>query len=304
MRVVLFAWCRTARVYFDALADSGAAPALVVSGERAPARAALDAACAATGTAVTDDERAPGFVERLAALEPDLIAVTGWPRKLGTRVTALARLGAVNFHPSLLPLHRGRDPLFWSVLAGEPEVGVSVHHLTEELDAGPVLWQTRLRVPDGATSASLAELCDRAGARLVPELVRAARRGRLPPGSAQSGAGSYDPPASDADARLDFSRDALWLERLVRAADGVVRAHAWFRGMKAIILSAQAVRFGHSAPPGTVLAVDPRGLSVAAARASEGPDALCVTRLVFVEREHSAEELAARLGVEPGARLE
>lgn len=304
MRVVLFAWCCAAEIYLGAFSECRAAPALVVSGSRAPARAALAEACAARGIPLESDERAPGFVERLAALEPDLIAVAGWPRRLGSAITSLARAGAVNFHPSLLPLHRGRDPLFWSVLAGEPEVGVSIHHLTPEFDAGPLLWQTRIAVPEGASSATLAELCDRAGARLVPELVGAARRGRLPPGDAQSGPTSYDPPVGDADARLDFSRDALWLERLVRACEGVRRAHARFRGMKVIALSAEAVRVGHQAPAGTVLEVEARGWSVAAAPAPSAPDALRITRWLFVEREHSPDELAARLDLEPGARLE
>lgn len=79
--------------------------------------------------------------ERLRSLRPDLICIALYPRRVGAEIAALAPLGAINSHPSLLPRHRGPLPLFWTYHADDREAGVTVHRATERLDAGEILMQ-------------------------------------------------------------------------------------------------------------------------------------------------------------------
>ncbi len=305
--VVLLAWCPTATLYLDALVRAGAAPVLVVTGFGAPAEAPLVQACERAHVPLERcrDANAVAFASRLAQLAPDLVLVAGWPRVLGEALRRVARSGIVNFHPSLLPCYRGRHPLFWAILRGEPEVGITLHHVTAEVDAGPILLQRAVAVPQGATSASLAEVVDRAGAGLVPDLLRSARFGALPPGTVPSDAGSYFPPVRAEHALLDWTCPAHRLERLVRACAGVTHAHSFFRGMKLVALAAHAVVAPRAATPGTVLSVGPDGTLVATGSDDEAAPAtaLRVTRWLFLEREHSAPSLAALADLAPGARL-
>ncbi len=88
-------------------------------------------------------------LKRLVAdLAPSLIVVSCFPWRLPADVSGLARLGAVNLHPSPLPEFRGPDPLFWAFQTNRREWAVSVHRLTAALDTGPILGQVRIRIPE------------------------------------------------------------------------------------------------------------------------------------------------------------
>jgi len=291
MKVVLFAWCRTASLYLDALVESGHAPLLVVTGPGAPAEAALSRQGAPLERHARANE--PGFVARLSRTQPDLLLVAGWPEKLGAGVRGAAKLGAVNCHPSLLPRYRGRNPLFWSILNGEREVGITLHRVTGELDAGPILLQRALSVPGDATSESLAEAVDRVGAELSVELVSGSLPGEREQDAQQA---THFPPLRPEHGLVDWADGAERLSRFVRACQGATLAHCFYAGMKLGVLAAHSE--AAEGAPGTVLDVGREGMLVATA-----DRALRVERFLFVDRAHSATELAERLDIAPGARL-
>jgi methionyl-tRNA formyltransferase len=116
----------------------------------------------------------------LAATAPDLLCVACFPYLLPRDLLALAPLGGLNLHPSLLPAHRGPAPLFWTFRSGDPEAGVTVHWLDEGFDTGPIALQERVRVPEGITGEALgADLAGR-GARLLARAIQALTDGELP----------------------------------------------------------------------------------------------------------------------------
>src|ERR671936_350010 len=57
--------------------------------------------------------------------------------------------GWLNIHPSLLPRHRGPEPIYWTISSGDREAGISIHLTTERTDAGPILAQRRGEVRGG-----------------------------------------------------------------------------------------------------------------------------------------------------------
>ncbi|MFE7591958.1 formyltransferase family protein [Kitasatospora sp. NPDC057512] len=74
---------------------------------------------------------------------------------LGRRTRARAGVATIGYHPSLLPLHRGRDAIRWTIRDGDKVTGGSVYHLTERTDGGPLAAQEHLLVPPGSTAQSL-----------------------------------------------------------------------------------------------------------------------------------------------------
>ncbi|MFC5664576.1 formyltransferase family protein [Kitasatospora misakiensis] len=74
---------------------------------------------------------------------------------LGRRTRARAAVATIGYHPSLLPLHRGRDAIRWTIRDGDRVTGGSVYHLTERTDGGPLAAQEHLLVPPGSTPQSL-----------------------------------------------------------------------------------------------------------------------------------------------------
>ncbi|MCO1575488.1 methionyl-tRNA formyltransferase [Crossiella sp. SN42] len=74
---------------------------------------------------------------------------------IGRATRARAQVAAIRYHPSLPPLHRGRDAIRWTIRDGEKVTGGTVYHLTDRVDAGPVAAQEHVFVPPGATAENL-----------------------------------------------------------------------------------------------------------------------------------------------------
>jgi methionyl-tRNA formyltransferase len=127
------------------------------------------------------DERDPAVAPALAAYHPDALCVACWPRRLPPALLALARLGCLNLHPSLLPAHRGPVPLFWALRHGDPHAGVTVHLMDAALDSGDILAQTEIPLEDGLTGAEIERRCASEGGRLLAESVIALARGTAHP---------------------------------------------------------------------------------------------------------------------------
>jgi methionyl-tRNA formyltransferase len=97
----------------------------------------------------------------LAGLNPDLLVVCDYGQILSRDVLALAPLGGINLHASLLPKYRGAAPIHWAILNGETETGVSVIHMTPRLDGGPILAVRGAEIGDDETQPDLeARLAD------------------------------------------------------------------------------------------------------------------------------------------------
>jgi methionyl-tRNA formyltransferase len=299
MNIVLLASCPNSVLYLDAAATAGVASIHVLTSATSSASSPLAASCERLGVPLErrDDVNAVDVVAR--ARSADLLLVAGWGRILGAELVSAPRLGALNFHPSLLPAYRGREPLFWALLRGEKTVGISVHRMTEEVDGGAVLFQHEVTVPDRATSASLATLVDQVGAELVAPILALADSGSLPEGAPQVGPRSHFPPLRPEHGLLDFTRDAWEIDRLVRAATGEIAPYAFFHGFRFVVLEGDPVpRAGAAASPGRVIALDGDGLLVAAARG-----AYRARRFLFLDRVHDAPALAAAIGVRAGDAL-
>ncbi|MEU7580447.1 formyltransferase family protein [Streptomyces sp. NPDC041068] len=85
----------------------------------------------------------------------DIIVAAHSHAFLGRHTRARASVATIGYHPSLLPLHRGRDAIRWTIRDGDKVTGGSVYHLTERTDAGPLAAQEHLFVPPGSTAQSL-----------------------------------------------------------------------------------------------------------------------------------------------------
>jgi folate-dependent phosphoribosylglycinamide formyltransferase PurN len=113
----------------------------------------------------------------LAPLRPDLIFTASFPWRLPADVLALPRLGAVNAHPALLPRHRGPNPLFWTVLSGDTQAGLTFHRMAPAFDTGPILAQSVIEITPEDDVDTLMGSIVAAGAALFPRMLEAVARG-------------------------------------------------------------------------------------------------------------------------------
>ncbi|MDT8386272.1 MAG: formyltransferase family protein [Thiogranum sp.] len=108
--------------------------------------------------------------------EPDVLLVSCFAKRLPEALLSLPRIGCFNLHPSWLPAYRGPAPVFWQFRDGLTALGITLHRMTSRLDAGPVLAQKQVVMPDGISErdANLL-LAQAAGDLLVPALQQLAQ---------------------------------------------------------------------------------------------------------------------------------
>ena len=150
---------------------------------------------------------------------PDLVVSWFWTRRVPASFRALAPLGAIGVHPSLLPRHRGPDPYFWAIDAGDDVTGVTAHELEDEYDTGAILGRRELAIDPSWSAWRLAKRLDRPSLALLRDTVRAYANGTPPPRIAQDGSLATEAPQpTDDDLEIRWTEDAEAIARRVRAA--------------------------------------------------------------------------------------
>ena len=202
----------------------------------------------------------------LSAYRPDLLVVVAYGLILPRKVLAVPRLGCWNVHASLLPRWRGAAPIQRAILAGDGESGVDLMQMEAGLDTGPVLLQRRTPIARDDTGGSLHDRLAALGAEVLAEGLRRTLAGEQLVATPQPEEGvTYAHKLDKAEAKLDFSRSALELERQVRAFDPWPVAEGEIAGERLRIWAAHALVPDHQGAPGSVLAAGREGIDLACA---------------------------------------
>ena len=156
------------------------------------------------------------LVPMLREMKLDLIFVTGFPWRLPAELLSLPRLGSVNTHPAALPKYRGPNPVFWQMMNGEKEVGMTIHRMDSEFDTGPILAQATMPIDPDWYIDDLDMALGQLAGEVVPKAFAAVLAGE--PGTPQGTEGaSYAPLTTEADREIDWNRPAAQLRNQVRA---------------------------------------------------------------------------------------
>ncbi len=260
--------------------------------------------CADLGLPVfaPEDVNHPLWVERIRALQPDIVFSFYYRDLLGDGILGLAPQGAYNLHGSLLPRYRGRAPVNWALLHGETETGVTLHRMVRRADAGDIAGQHRVAIDDDDTALTLHEKLNVAASYLLAELLPQIRRGEVALTPQDDRRATTFGRRAPEDGRIDWQQPARRIYDLVRAVtEPYPGAFSSVGGRKFIVWCARALMLDHGQPPGTVLSVQP--LTVAC---GEGALEIVTGQSeggLYVQGERLARELGlvarARLGETP-----
>ena len=171
------------------------------------------------GVVVRTPETLKAAAERevLAGLRADLAVVAAYGLILPKSILDVPRLGGINLHASLLPRWRGAAPIQRALLAGDGETGVTIIQMEPSLDTGPILAMERVPITAEATAASLHDTLADLAARMVGPTIDQLASGRITPHPQPDQGVTYAPKVDKAEARLDWSCPAPFLERQLRA---------------------------------------------------------------------------------------
>nr|WP_310618121.1 bifunctional UDP-4-amino-4-deoxy-L-arabinose formyltransferase/UDP-glucuronic acid oxidase ArnA [Pantoea cypripedii] len=205
-----------------------------------------------------DDVNHPLWVDRIKAMEPEIIFSFYYRNLLNDEILNTARLGAYNLHGSLLPKYRGRAPLNWVLVNGESETGVTLHRMVKRADAGDIVSQVRVPIDEQDNVLTLHRKLVLSATQLLESVLPAMKRGEINAQPQDESEATVVGRRTPEDGRIDWSRPAHEINNLIRAVtDPWPGAFGYAGTVKFIVWKGRVHPAAHGAKPGTVLSVEP-----------------------------------------------
>jgi len=159
----------------------------------------------------------PEWIERIAALQPDLVLSVYYRNMISSKILALPRLGAFNMHGSLLPKYRGRAPINWAVLHGEPRIGMTLHRMVKQADAGAVVDQEGVDIGPRDTAEQAFRKVMPCARRVLARQIDALLAGTAKETPQDDAQANYFGGRTPEDGRINWAQTSGQIFNLIRA---------------------------------------------------------------------------------------
>jgi methionyl-tRNA formyltransferase len=243
--------------------------------------------------------KAPEALREFRTLRADLLIMAFVTDIIPRALIETPSQGAICYHPSLLPRHRGGSAINWALIMGDNETGLSIFWTDAGIDTGPVLLQKRVPIGEDDTTGSLYfNRLFPLGVEAIAESVDLIKAGRAPRLIQDEQLATYEPLCNDQVARIDWLRSAKELRNLIRGCDPQQGAFTYYQGEKVRFFDAHRIDAAPADRPGEITAVDAGGFTVAAGR-----DAIRIGKVRTDAGKQEAAAFAAERGLKPGARF-
>lgn len=197
-------------------------------------------AAAAAGLPVFTPDRLDGaFCEAVDALSPDVLVTISYGKILPARLLAAPKLGALNVHPSLLPVYRGATPIQAALRDGLARTGVSIIWMSERMDAGDIALAEDVEILPDDDFETLHDRLAQVSAQLLARATNELAKGTLARVAQDEAAATYTRPLSREDARLRLD-DARRNVDVIRSLSPKPGAWLELRGKRVKVLQARA----------------------------------------------------------------
>ena len=207
-------------------------------------------------------------IETLKGLAVDLAVMAYVIKFVPQSFCLVPRLGTIQFHPSLLPLHRGPSAISWAIMVGRKETGLTIFRPTDGLDEGPVLLQKTVEIGADDTVGSLYfDKIFPLGVQALIEAADAVFAGRATERQQDESQATYEGWVRAKEARINWSQNVALVYNLIRGCNPAPGAWTMASGRKLQIFDARkriAERFAEvkGMKPGQVVATTAQGFTV------------------------------------------
>lgn len=191
-------------------------------------------------------------VEQLRTYEADIFVVAAFGQILSKEILDMPKYGCVNIHASLLPKYRGAAPIQWAVIDGEEETGVTIQQMNEGVDTGDILMQEVVKLDAKETGASLFDKLAVCGAQLIVKTLKEIEKGSLVPQKQDDSKSTHAKMLTKDMGKLDFSQDAVVLERKIRGLNSWPSAYTYYKGKTLKIWDADVVEMDADGECGSI----------------------------------------------------
>jgi methionyl-tRNA formyltransferase len=244
--------------------------------------------------------RSQAVREQFAALQADLCVMAYVTLFVPEEVLNLPTYGTIQYHPSLLPRHRGPSSINWPLLWGEAQTGLTIFWPDKGLDTGPILLQKTVDILDTDTLGSLYfNQLFPLGVEALLEAVDMVRNGTAPKIPQDETQATYEGWCKQEHVQIDWQQPLQTVWNGVRGADPQPGAWTTYNGQVVQLYDAVKQAGAGGSPPGEVVDLTPQGLIVAV---QDGRLAIQRVRPAGGNKVN-ASDFARQVGLLPGARL-
>ena len=239
----------------------------------------------------------PEVWEQLASHEADLCVMAYVLLMVPEEALNVPKYGSIQYHPSLLPWHKGPSSINWPIIMGRKKTGLSIFWPDNGLDTGPILLQKEVDIePDDTLGSVYFNKLYPLGVEAMMESIELVRAGNAPREVQDAEAGSYEGWCRKDDVQVDWSKSGDEVYNLIRGANPQPGAWTTFDGAEVKIFDSRKV--DGKGEPGSVLELDESGFVVATA-----DGAVRIMKVRADAGKVTGAEYAAASGLEVGSVL-
>jgi formate--tetrahydrofolate ligase len=207
--------------------------------------------------------KTPDALELMKSFKPDLCVMAYVTLFVPQPIIDAPTKGTIQYHPSLLPLHRGPSSINWPIAWGSKQTGLSIFWPDEGLDEGPILMQKTVDIgPDETLGDVYFKKLFPLGVDAMMESVDLVRAGKAPRVAQDNSKKTYESWFKKADAQIDWSKPVGDAYNLIRAANPAPGAWAMLKGIEIQVFDAAKVAGAGFA--GEIVSIATDGITVAA----------------------------------------
>jgi methionyl-tRNA formyltransferase len=265
MRVAIMGQAAFGEAVLKRLQDDG----VEIAGVAAPAGGArpdaLWAAAEATGIPLADTTalRDPAGIEAWRGFGADLGVMAFVTEIVPPDALSAPKLGTIQYHPSLLPLHRGSSAINWAIIDGDSETGLSIFWPDRGIDTGPILLQKTTPIgPDDTVASVYFNRLFPMGVDAIAESVRLVAEGNAPRIEQDHRLATYEPPCAEEHGQIRWYDAAGRIHRQIRGCNPQPGAWGMFEGQKLRFFDCRLTGEQEPGMPGRVLRVSDEGFGI------------------------------------------
>ncbi len=218
----------------------------------------------------------PDVWAQMSALKPDLCVMAFVTKFVPSDCLSIPRLGTIQYHPSLLPRHRGPSAINWPIIQGETVTGLSIFWPDDGLDTGPILLQKTINIgPDDTLGTLYFDNLFPMGVSAMLESVDLVRECKAPRVEQDHTLSDYQGWCKAEDCVIDWAKPAQTVYNLIRGANPSPGASTLFKDESLSLYDARMTG-SQGGKTGSISAVHEDGIVVEA-----GGGAILVQRLRF-----------------------
>ena len=244
-----------------------------------------------------DSYKKPEVWEQMGSHDADLCVMAYVLLMVPEEALNVPRLGSIQYHPSLLPWHKGPSSINWPIIMGREKTGLTIFWPDNGLDTGPILLQKEVDIePDDTLGSVYFNKLFPLGVEAMLEAIELVRAGDPPREVQDPEDGSYEGWCRKEDVEIDWSQDTDTVYNMIRGANPQPGAWTTFNGSEVKIFDSR--KADGSGEPGAVLALDDDAVTIAT-----GDGAIRVMKVRADAGKLTAAEYASAAGLAVGARF-